>query len=139
MAAAREVLAGMRILVVEDEMLIALLIQQMLQELCCEVIGPVSSVEEAVGAVRAQPIDGALLDMSLNGKSSSPAAHDLIDHAVPFLLITGYDASDRDSPVFQTASRIGKPFEIEELADAMLEAFVGRLKARRRGSRNPGK
>jgi CheY-like chemotaxis protein len=83
MAAAREVLAGMRILVVEDEMLIALLIQQMLQELCCEVIGPVSSVEEAVGAVRAQPIDGALLDMSLNGKSSSPAAHDLIDHAVP--------------------------------------------------------
>ena len=118
----------MRVLVVEDEMLIAMLIKQMLQELQCEVIGPVSSVEEAIAAVRAHPLDGALLDMNLRGESSSPAAHECIDRAVPFLLVTGYDANNSEPPAFQTASRIKKPFNIEDLTDGMLEVFVDRLK-----------
>src|SRR5579872_4614964 len=112
MASPRAALAGLRILVVEDEMLIALLIEEMLQELRCEVIGPVSTVEEAVAAVRTGPVDGALLDMNLNGESSSSAAHEFIDHAVPFLVVTGYDANDSECSAFRTASRIRKPFDI---------------------------
>ena len=129
MGAPREALAGLRILVVEDEMLVAMLIEQMLQELQCEVIGPVSSVEEAIAAVRAQPLDGALLDLNLNGESSSPTAHELNGRAVPFLLVTGYDADHSESPAFQTASRLRKPFGIEDLTDVMLDVFVGRPKA----------
>lgn len=129
MDAPRDALAGLRILVVEDEMLIALLIEEMLQELQCEIIGPVSSVEEAITAARARPLDGALLDMNLNGESSSRAAHELNERAVPFLLVTGYDTNDSESPVFQTASRIGKPFDIEDLADGMLKVFVRRAGA----------
>ena len=128
MDAPRDALAGLRILVVEDEMLIAMLMEQMLQELRCEVIGPVSSVEEAIAAVRAHPPDGVLLDINLRGATSSPAAHEFIDRAVPFLLVTGYDANDNQCPAFQTASRIRKPFDTEDLADGMLEAFVGRSK-----------
>lgn len=125
----REALAGLRILVVEDELLIAMLIEQMLQELQCEVIGPVSSAEEAIAAVQAHPLDGALLDVNLNGESSSLTAHELSDRAVPFLLVTGYDANDQECFAFQTASRIRKPFDIEDLTDGMLDVFVGRSKA----------
>jgi CheY-like chemotaxis protein len=98
MGTPRDTLAGLRILVVEDEMLIAMLLMQMLQELQCEVIGPVSSVKDAIAAVRAHPLDGALLDMNLRGESSSPAAHECIDRAVPFLLVTGYDANNSEPP-----------------------------------------
>jgi CheY-like chemotaxis protein len=94
----RDALMGLRILIVEDEMLVAMLVEEMLKELQCEVIGPVSSVEDAIAAVRAQPLDGALLDMNLRGESSSPAAHECIDRAVPFLLVTGYAANNSEPP-----------------------------------------
>jgi CheY-like chemotaxis protein len=129
LASPRDTLAGLRILVVEDEMLIAMLIEQMLQELRCEVIGPVSSVGDAIGALRAGAVDGALLDMNLNGESSSPAADELLERKLPFLLVTGYDANDSEPPAFQTASRIRKPFDIEDLKDGMLEVFADRSKA----------
>ena len=129
MASPRDALAGLRILVVEDEMLIAMLIEQMLQELRCEVIGPVSSVEEAIGVVRAGPVDGALLDMNLNGESSSSAADEFVDRKLPFLLVTGYDANHSEPLVFQTAARVRKPFDIKDLADGMLNIFPDRSKA----------
>lgn len=129
MDAPRDALAGLRILVVEDEMFVAMLIEEMLQELRCEVIGPVSSVEEAIAAVRAHPLDGALLDINLHGKSSSPAADELLERELPFLVVTGYDANDREPAAIQTASRIKKPFDIEDLTDRMLDVFVGRPRA----------
>ncbi len=129
MASPRDALAGLRILVVEDEMLIAMLIEQMLQELRCEVIGPVSSVEDAIGTVRACPIDGVLLDMNLNGESSSPAADEFLERKLPFLLVTGYDANDGEPPAFHTVPRVRKPFDIVDLTDGMLEVFADRSKA----------
>lgn len=96
MDARSDALAGLRILVVEDEMLVAMLLGQMLQELRCDVVGPVSIVEDAIAVVRTQRLDGTLLDMNLHGKSSSPAADELLGRAVPFLLVTGYASSDRD-------------------------------------------
>jgi hypothetical protein len=80
-------------------------------------------------SVWAHPLDGALLDMNLRGRSSSPAADEFLERELPFLLVTGYDANDREPPAFQTASRIKKPFDIEDLTDGMREVFVGRLKA----------
>jgi CheY-like chemotaxis protein len=128
MDARSDALAGLRILVVEDEMLVAMLIEEMLQELRCDVIGPVSTVEDAIAAVRTQRLDGALLDMNLHGKSSSLAADELLDRAVPFLLVTGYVASDRDIAALKTAPRLKKPFDIDDLTDRMLEVFVDQPK-----------
>jgi DNA-binding response OmpR family regulator len=128
MDARSDALAGLRILVVEDEMLVAMLIEEMLQELRCDVIGPVSTVEDAIAAVRTQRLDGALLDMNLHGKSSSLAADELLDRAVPLLLVPGFVASDRDIAALKTAPRLKKPFDIDDLTDRMLEVFVDQPK-----------
>ena len=52
MGAGRDALAGLRILIVEDEFLVAMLVEEMLQDLRCEIVGPVSTLEEAVATVR---------------------------------------------------------------------------------------
>jgi CheY-like chemotaxis protein len=116
----------LRILIVEDELLVAMLVEDMLKELQCEIIGPVSSVEDAIAAARTCDLDGALLDMNLHGRSSSPAADEFLERALPFLLVTGYAANDREPLAFRTASRIKKPFDIEDLTERMLEVFVDR-------------
>jgi DNA-binding NarL/FixJ family response regulator len=56
----RDALAGLRILIVEDEFLVAMLVEEMLQNLRCEIVGPVSTLEEAVATVRQNRLDGAL-------------------------------------------------------------------------------
>ena len=86
MATGRDALAGLRILIVEDEFLVAMLVEEMLQDLRCEIVGPVSTLEEAVATVRQNRLDGALLDANLNGKNSSPVADELLGHEVPFIL-----------------------------------------------------
>jgi hypothetical protein len=71
-------------LLVEDEFLLAMLVEDMLQNLRCEIVGPVSTLEEAGATVRQNRLDGALLDANLNGKNSSPVADELLGH-VPFI------------------------------------------------------
>lgn len=114
----------MRILVVEDELLIAMLVEEMLQELRCEIVGPVGTYEKALTAVRQHRFHGALLDANLHGTNSSPVADELLDRAVPFLLVTGYGSRNGDPPAFKTAPRVKKPFNLEQLADRMMEVFV---------------
>ncbi len=123
MDARHDALAGLRILVVEDEMLVAMLVEEMLLDLRCEVVGPVATLDDALVAVRQHRLDGALLDANLNGKSSSSVADALLSRAVPFLLVTGYGSHDAEPPVLKAASRINKPFALEELARGMVAAF----------------
>jgi DNA-binding response OmpR family regulator len=122
----RDALAGLRILVVEDEFLVAMLVEEMLQKLRCEIVGPVSTLEQAVAIVRQNCLDGALLDANLNGKSSSPVADELFVHEVPFILVTGYGGHKGDPPVLTRAPRVRKPVNFDELADRMTEVFVRR-------------
>ena|SRR6516165_8764579 len=124
MPAKREALTKLRILVAEDEILVAMLVEEMLQELGCEIVATVSSVAEATAAVRRNNLDAALLDGNLNGENSSPVADELLGHAVPFLLVTGYGGRTEDPPSMKTAPRLKKPFDIDELANRMLEIFV---------------
>jgi DNA-binding response OmpR family regulator len=124
MPAKREALTKLRILVAEDEILVAMLVEEMLQELGCEIVATVSSVAEATAAVRRNNLDAALLDCNLNGENSSPVADELLGHAVPFLLVTGYGGRTEDPPSMKTAPRLKKPFDIDELANRMLEIFV---------------
>jgi DNA-binding response OmpR family regulator len=124
MATGRDALGGLRILVVEDEFLVAMLVEEMLQDLHCEIVGPISTLEEAIATVRRNHLDGALLDANLNGKNSSPVADELRSHEVPFILVTGYGGHRADPPVLARAPRVRKPVNFDELADRMTEIFV---------------
>jgi DNA-binding response OmpR family regulator len=82
------------ILVVEDEWLIAELIQETLQQAGYVVCGPVSNVEQAMQAIRSSNLSAAVLDVSLRMEKSFPVAEALAIRGVPFLFMTGYVSSD---------------------------------------------
>ena len=75
-------LAGLRILIAEDEVLILMEIEDMLLEMDCTIVGPAATVEETLKAIRDKEIDGALRDMGLHGKRITPAADALVARGV---------------------------------------------------------
>src|SRR3546814_9846381 len=83
-------LAGLRILVVEDELLVALELEMMLIGLGCDVVGPASRLEKAMQLAAAEAIDGAILDVNLRGRPVYPVATALKARGIPFLFSTGY-------------------------------------------------
>lgn len=123
MQARPEKLHGLRILVVEDEALILMEIEDMLRELGCEIVGPVSTVAAALAAIGENELDGALLDMNLRGEHSLPAAEKLLARGVPFLLVTGYAGRSGNAPTLKDAPRLTKPFSFPSLKAAMTEAI----------------
>jgi CheY-like chemotaxis protein len=119
-------LEGLRVLVVEDEMMVSMLIEDMLQELGCEVVGPASRLDEALALAKEVELDCAVLDVNLGGQPIFPLADLLRERGRPFAFATGYgDAGLRDvdkgSPVLQ------KPFREGDLARVLgeLRAAVG--------------
>lgn len=116
-------LAGLRILIVEDEVLIGMMLESMLEDLGCHVVGLAASVDEALASVRQHTPDGVLLDMNMTGKSTHAVAEELLGRAMPFLLVTGYDGVDSDPPAIRAAPRLKKPFSQDELAQRMTEVF----------------
>lgn len=117
-----ERLAGLRILVVEDEPLVAMLIEDLLLELGCTVVGPAATVAQAL-ALADTRLDGALLDVNLGAEQSYPVADKLAADGVPFAFVTGYG---RHGLTGQHTERptIPKPFKPatfgQEIADALL-------------------
>ena len=83
-------LSGRRILVVEDDLMIGMLIDDVLKEAGCEVVGPMPRLAPALQAASEQRLDGALLDINLAGEVVSPVADRLIERGVPFVFLTGY-------------------------------------------------
>src|ERR1700760_3018451 len=88
-------LVGTRVLVLEDETLVSMMVEDMLADLSCEVIGPFARLDQAIEAV--SELDGApdvaLLDVNLGRQQSFPLAEILRDKGVPFVFTTGYDDS----------------------------------------------
>jgi CheY-like chemotaxis protein len=116
-------LAGLRVLVVEDEMMVSMLIEDMLDDLGCKVVGPASRLDEALALAGEAELDCAVLDVNLGGQSIFPLADFLRAKGAPFAFATGYgDAGlrevDKGSPVLQ------KPFRETDLA-----RVLGLLKA----------
>jgi DNA-binding response OmpR family regulator len=70
-------LRGCKVLVVEDEMMIAMLIEDMLEELGCELIGPASKVERALELIASETIEIALFDVNLDGQATDAVAYEL--------------------------------------------------------------
>ena len=112
-------LAGKAILVVEDEYIFATDLQQELAQRGVAVVGPVPSVEKAVALIASGArIDGAVLDVNLQGEMVFAVADLLLARSVPFLFTTGYDQAVIP-PRFDTILRCEKPLEVGNLCKAV--------------------
>lgn len=117
-----KILANCRVLVVEDEMLVLMLIEDMLSDLGCTSIASAATVQKALALIEKQIFDFAMLDMNLNGQKSVPVADALAAHGVPFVFSTGNSVDDTwtgyvDRPV------IRKPFLYSQLV-AILSGLI---------------
>jgi CheY-like chemotaxis protein len=107
----------LQVLVVEDEILIAMLLSDMLAELGYDTVGPVADVDRALAAIDQGGFDLAILDVNLNGRHSSAVAEKLKAHQVPFVFATGY--SLQAPPDFETVPTLQKPFQLHDLRKAL--------------------
>lgn len=115
---------GVRILVVEDEYLIAEHIALTLEDLGYHVVGPVGTIAGALAIVRGEQLDGALLDANLAGESSAEIAVALNAHTVPFVVVTGYGGLTLDAAILDGARRVMKPLSSALLAGALEETLA---------------
>ena len=83
-------LAGKRVLVIEDEAIIAAMIEDMLTELGAVVVGPAGTLAKAVELARREPIDAGMLDVNIRSEKIDPVIETLRGRGVPFVLATGY-------------------------------------------------
>jgi CheY-like chemotaxis protein len=104
-------LQNRRILVAEDEALIALDIEAMLHGFGCQVIGPVSGLDEILRVVDGTPLDGALLDVNLRGRQVFEILPEILRRKIPVVLTSGYDDSTLFPRAFRELPRISKPFD----------------------------
>jgi len=114
----------MRILVLEDEPLLAMMLEECLEELGHELAGSAASVEQAFQLLDEAtfPPDFALLDFSLGGQTNSlPVARRLRAQGVPFAYLTGHTSLDAESDV-PPAPMLSKPFSFEQLEEAIRSA-----------------
>ena len=103
-------LAGLRILVAEDEGLIALELETILQGFGCEVIGPVSQVSEVLREAERGGLDGALLDVNLCGEQIFLVLPFLIEQRLKLVITSGYDDATLFPPAFRSLPHLAKPF-----------------------------
>ncbi|WP_105374058.1 response regulator [Neorhizobium huautlense] len=108
----------LRILVVEDEMTISLLVEDMLTELGHEVVDLAMRLKQAEEMAATFDIDLAILDVNLDGHKSFPVADILAARGIPFVFATGYGAAGID-PGYQQWPVITKPFLIDDLRRAV--------------------
>jgi DNA-binding NtrC family response regulator len=114
-------LPPLRILVVEDEGLIALNLELILRRFGCEIIGPISDVDGIVGAARAHRPDGAFLDVNLRGRKVFDVLPEMIGLGIPCVLSSGYDDPMLFPAPFRNMPRIAKPFDEAALRRACAE------------------
>jgi len=112
-----ERLSGLRILVVEDTLLVADIIADQLEGWGCTVVGPAGRVQQALELASDVELDGAVLDVKLAGELSFPIADALRARQVPFVFLTGYDDTANFPPEYRSAPRLAKPFSHHALFD----------------------
>jgi len=121
----RPALTGLKVLVVEDNYLIAEQLRRLLERNGCAVVGPAAGVARGLELVgQSEDLDGALLDINLRGVLCYPIAAELGARRVPFVFLTGYGDSGIIPPDFAAVPRIGKPPDEDELLAAIEGAFA---------------
>lgn len=112
---------GRRILVVEDNFLAAEVVRDMLETSGCTVVGPVGRLAEGLRLAEQEELDGAVLDINLNGDWCFPIARALRQREVPFIFLTGYDDVAIIPTELRPVRRLGKPILGAQLIDALTE------------------
>ena len=114
----KDALKGVRVLVVEDEYFVAILIEEILEKAGCIVMGPVPRLSEALDAVDHDDYDAAVLDVNLAGELINPVADALSERNVPFMFVTGYGANALPGE-YAERPLIHKPFRMADLLSAV--------------------
>jgi CheY-like chemotaxis protein len=117
-----QLLAGRRVLLIEDEMLVLMALEDMMGDFGCTSITVAGNLEDALAVVAAEPFDLATLDVNLNGQRSYPIADALNDAGVPFAFSTGYGGHGVDEG-YGVHPVIDKPFDgpqLEQVLTALL-------------------
>lgn len=118
-----DIFSGRRVLIVEDESLVAMLLETILADLGCDVVGPESNIEDGLNvASGTAPLDAALLDVNVAGQEIFPVAEALKARGVPFVFSTGYGEAGlpehwRGNPTVQ------KPFTEGAIREALMTAL----------------
>lgn len=108
---------GCRVLVVEDEVMVSWVLEDMLADLGCEIVGPAARVNQALVMVD-EAIDLAVLDVNLNGEKSFPVADALVARGVPFVFSTGY-SKEGIPDGYKAFPMMQKPYDLTDLSKAL--------------------
>jgi DNA-binding NtrC family response regulator len=117
-------LVGQRILVAEDEGLIALELERILQDFGCEVVGPLASIEDVLENAERGKFDGALLDVNLRGRQIFEILPELQKLGLKLIITSGYDDVTLFPAAFRTMPRIAKPFDERQLRRVCESVFA---------------
>jgi CheY-like chemotaxis protein len=117
---------GKRILVVEDELMIRMLLEDMLGELGYTIAAEAARLDEALDAARNVAFDVAILDVNLNGQTIAPVAEALVARGTPFVFATGY--GERGLPeAYRDRPTLKKPFQMDGLSRALQSALTVKI------------
>lgn len=114
-------LSGRRILVIEDETLINMLLVDVLEDAGAVVLGPATTLQRALAMAGAEHMDAAIVDVNLGGEKSWPVATLLASRDVPYVFTTAY--ARHSEPALQQAPFLAKPYGVRDLL-AAVEALV---------------
>jgi two-component sensor histidine kinase/CheY-like chemotaxis protein len=120
----RRSLAGMRLMVVEDELLVSMLLEDILTDLGAEVAGPYGRLADGLTAAKVERFDGAILDLNLAGQQAEPLADLLLARGVPFVFITGYQRDSIDRR-YANVPVLPKPIDAAALEGVLLTLLGG--------------
>jgi len=118
-------LKGCRVLIIEDDVRISMLMQESLLEMGCEVAGNAMLFDDALEMATSRTFDVALLDISLNGELSYPVAQAMQERNQKFVFVTGHVMETLPAP-FQGTPVLHKPFGLRDLQKTMRMALSGR-------------
>jgi len=116
--------AGRRVLIVEDEAMIAGLIESILSAAGWSVVGPVATLERALETIEGGRLDAALLDVRINGRDVYAVADVLMRRRIPFVFVSGFTRKQMP-PGYRDCAHIAKPFTPQAIL-ALLDDVVGR-------------
>jgi CheY-like chemotaxis protein len=122
----KEALRGARILVVEDEMMAASMLEMVLGEAGCVVLGPAPSVAEAFALIEGGAVDAAVLDVNLGGEPVYPLADALAARLVPFIFVTGYGVPGVNAERYAGVPLVQKPYDDEALVKLVARLPIAR-------------
>ncbi len=115
--------ASQKILLVEDEYLIRMLLEDMLDDLGYSVVGAAGNVSEASKLASSAECDVAILDVSLDGQEVFPVADILANRGLPFVFVTGYGGAGLPEQ-YRSRPTLQKPFQLDELSKTLNAIFA---------------